>query len=313
MSTDATNTGTPSTTEPGTTEPGTQGSGCQPCDLEGFDGLACRAKKYAKQAEVMTQVAIDLEKYKKQYGESRTAFAEAWEAAAAERAEIQKQLDEIYELLDCRLEPEDKECLDKAGKDVFDDLEACSPEPGCCVGECTFDDAVGEDDDAADLTARIEKFRRETTANTDCFTALVGEPAQVASQVAKIKNEVSALATEVASGDKAKLAKWYARWMIATYRLKVEHLGHGFSSVSAYSDCLCRSLQCIASGWAAIAVLEGARAELLCLEGVKAAECTRKSEATLESILEAYECCREDEDGTPEQKPPEQTPTQTAP
>lgn len=289
MSTYATDTGTPPT------DPGTKR--CQPCDLEGFDGLACRAKKYEKQAAVMTQIAADLEKYKKQYGESRKAFAEAWEAAAAERIEIQKQLDEIYELLTCRVTPEDKACLDTAGDDVFADIDACAPTPGCCVGTCEFDDSVGEDDDAAALTTRIERYRRETEANTACFTSLVGEAKALTDQIAAVKAGVSSLATDVATGDKAKLPRWYARWMIATRRLKVEHIGHGFSSVSAYSDCLCKALQCIASGWAAIAVLEGTRAELLCLEGVEAAECKRKSEATLESILEAYECCSNDEGG----------------
>jgi hypothetical protein len=265
--------------------------GCTPCELEGIDGLTCRAKKYEKQAEIMKQVAIDLATYKTQFGEARSAFAEAWEAITAERAEIQRQLDEIYEVLKCRLTPDQKDCLDKAAEDVFEDVDECSPDPGCCVGECEFDDEVG-DDDIAKLTARIEKYRNETAANTACFSALVGEGQTLKDQVAKIKAEVTNLASVITSStDKTKVPRWYARWLIATYKLDIKRLGHGFDSVKAYSDCLCKALQCIAAGWGAIAVLEGARAEMQCLADAAAAECKRKSESTLESILEAYDCC----------------------
>jgi hypothetical protein len=280
--------------------------GCQPCDLEEFDGLACRAARYAKQAEIMTKVATDLETYKTQYSEARVAFSDAWEALAAEREEIQTQLDDIEEQLKCRLTPGQKDCLDKAAEDVFEDVDECAPDPGCCVGECDFDDEVAEDDDVTDLTARIEKYRRWTEANTACFTSLVGEAATITAQVATLKAEVTALATDIAGSDKAKLPRWYARWLIASRALELTHLGHGFTSVSAYSDCLCTTLQCIASGWAAIAVLEGARAEMTCLEAARKAECERKAGAILESILEAYECCTEDEDEpeSPEQGEP---------
>ena len=60
------------------TDPATPEGGCQPCDLGGVEGLACQAAKYKKQAEVMAQVAIDLDAYQKQYGEARKAFSEAW-------------------------------------------------------------------------------------------------------------------------------------------------------------------------------------------------------------------------------------------
>jgi hypothetical protein len=295
MSTDA-KPADPEPTEPGPevpppTDTDDKDCGCQPCGLEGIDGLTCRAKRYAKQAEITTQVAADLATYKTQYGDARKAFAEAWESTTAEREEIQRQLDEIYELLSCRLEPGQKDCLDKAAEDVFSEIDECSPDPGCCVGQCEFDDEVGDDDLAA-LTARIDRYRRDTEANTACFASLVVEAQTLVDQVAAIKAEVTDLAAAITgSSDKTKVPRWYARWLIATYRLDVAHLGHGFPSVSAYSDCLCKALQCTAAGWGAIAVLEGARAEMQCLADAEAAECKRKSEATLESILEAYECC----------------------
>jgi hypothetical protein len=306
-------TADPKGTTPGPQTPGEdEDRGCRPCDLEEFDGLACRAARYAKQAEIMTKVATDLETYKTQYSEARVAFADAWEALAAERAEIQATLDDIEKLLKCRLTEDQKDCLDEAAEDVFEDVDECAPAPGCCVGECDFDDEVADDDDITTLTARIEKYRRWTEANTACFTSLVGEAAAITAQVATLKAEVTALDADVQSGDDAKLPKWYARWLIASRGLELTHLGHGFTSVAAYSDCVCTTLQCIASGWAAIAVLEGAKAEMMCLEASRTAECERKAGSILESILEAYECCIEDKD-TPESPEQGEAPEQGEP
>ena len=54
--------------------------------------------------------------------EARVAFSDAWEALVAEREEIQTQLDEIEEQLKCWLTPGQKDCLDKAAEDVFEDV-----------------------------------------------------------------------------------------------------------------------------------------------------------------------------------------------
>ena len=84
----------------------------------------------------------------------------------------------------------------------------------------------------------------------------------------------------------------------------------GFSSAVAYGDCLCKTLQCIAKGWDKIAVLEGARAELACLETAAKAECDRRTAGVLVTILDAYECCMDDVGSTPlgeeRSSPPEQ-------
>jgi hypothetical protein len=267
-----------------TTDAATPKGGCQPCDLGGVEGLACQAEKYKKQAEVMAQVAKDLDTYKTQYGEARKTFAEAWEDAQADSAAIRGTLDEIYKRL-CQLTPE------------------------CCAGDCQFDDSVPTDATAATLTPRIDEYRRMVTADVTCFTSLVAEGQTIKDAVAAIKTEVTALDGVVGGSDTTKLPRWYARWLIASYKLDVKHLGHGFTSVSAYVDCLCKTLQCIASGWAAIAVLEGAKAELWCLEDAKEKACKAKIEQTLEAILEAYDCCCQGDQ--PEDGPKQQTPEQT--
>ena len=176
------------------------------------------------------------------------------------------------------------------------------------MGDCTFDDSVAGDATVATLTPRIDEYRRTVTADVSCFTSLVTEAKTISDQVAAVKAEVTALSTDVTASDTTKLPRWYARWLIATYRLDVKHLGHGFTSVSSYADCLCKALQCIASGWAAIAILEGARAELACIETAKEAACKLKIEQTLQAILEAYDCCCQPPEGDgPKQQDPAQT------
>ncbi len=276
----------------------TDDCGCESCDLEGVDGLACKAAKYAKQAEIMSAVAIDLAAFQTQYADARKAFSEGWPDAQAEIAAIRTQLDELAEILHCRLDDDDRECLERVAQKVFEEIEACSPAPGCCVGDCEFDDQVPDDATEAWLKTRIDEYRRQTTASTACFTSLVTEAATVAAQIAALKAEVNDLATAVQSGgDATKVVRWYARWLIASYRLDWTRLGHGFTSVSAYGDCLCKALQCIAAGWAAIAILEGALAEKVCLDKAKDAACQQKKEQTLEAILEAYDrCCQSEND-----------------
>lgn len=280
------------------TDKGTTDCGCRSCDLGDVEGLACRAAKYQKQAEIMTAVATELATYQTQYADARNAYGEGWADAQAEIAAVRSQLDELLGLLACRLDDEQKECLDRVAGEVFGDIEECSSEPGCCVGDCEFDDQVPEDATLAWLTTRIDDYRRQTEANTACFTSLASETQTVTARVAEIKAEVTDLATAVTpGGDSTKLIRWYARWLIASYRLDLTRLGHGFTSVSAYRDCLCKALQCIASGWAAIAVLEGTRAELACLEKAKEDSCKQKKERTLEAILESYDrCCQPEQD-----------------
>lgn len=265
---------------------------CKPCDLGDVEGSVCKAKRYAKQAEVMTQVATDLDGYKKQYDDARKAFGDSWDATAEEIKAVRAQLDDIHKVLTCRMtDPHQKECLDKAAEKEFEVIDACAPPAGCCVGSCDFDDTVGEADDATSLGARIDAYRRDTSANIACFLSLVGEQKARADRVAALKAEVTALATDSASPDDTKLPRWYARWLIADHQLHLSRLGHGFTKAVAYSDCLCKTLQCIAKGWDAIAVLEGARAELVCLDEAEKTKCERRTASVLVTILDTYECC----------------------
>jgi hypothetical protein len=275
-----------------------KGTGCKPCVLEGVDNLACKAERYQKQAEITSKVAAELEKHKKEYEEARQSFGVEWEAAQAELELLGTELDKIRDLLECRLKPEDKQCLDEAATEVFEDLDECAPPPGCCVGDCTFDDTVADDEDVAALTARIDAYTAQVQAATACFTSLVGEPKVLKDHVAELKTEVALLSTEAGEKDPTKLPRSYARYLIAVRKHQHTHIGHGFTSVKDYTDCLCKALQCIAAGWTAIAVLVGASAEAACLEKAKRTACDDMQRGVLVAILAGYECCKAKSDGS---------------
>jgi hypothetical protein len=271
-------------------------TGCKPCDLEGVDGLACKAERYQKQAEITTKVALELDDRKKKYEDARQAYGVEWEAAQAELAVLGAELEKIYDLLKCRLDEDDKKCLDDAAEEVFDDIDECSPAPGCCVGDNTFDDTVTDGESAAALSARIEEYTAAVQAATACFDSLIEEPKKLKDHVAELKTEVAALTTDAGEADPTKLARTYARYLIALRKSQLVHIGHGFTSVKEYTDCLCKALQTIAAGWTAIAVLEGARAEAACLEKAKKKACEDKLTGVLVAILAGYECCKESRD-----------------
>ncbi|WP_406185693.1 hypothetical protein [Streptomyces sp. NBC_01006] len=83
----------------------------------------------------------------------------------------------------------------------------------------------------------------------------------------------------------------------------------GFAGVCEFVDCLCKALLCVLKGWQAIAVLEGARAELLCKEETRKAACERKRKETVEEVMAEYTrlCppCTAHPDGAEEEDPDE--------
>jgi hypothetical protein len=281
--------------------------GGTPCDPEAIEDLACTAKKYDRQAEVMDEVAADLETYRTQFAAARKQYSDAREAASQEIDAIRQQLDELGEQLRCRLTDEQKHCLVQARDKVFAEIDECTGPRGCCLTPCDSDDDAGKaaaqsyqdsDDeqeiDIVALTAAIDQLRRDLTANAACFAKLIAEPDEITKRVAALKAEATALATAVAAGgDASKVVVWYARWLILDTSLTLSRIGSGFDSVSAYYDCLCSVLQCLISGWKRLAVLEGIKAWYECKEDAKQKACQKKQENVLTALLEEYEDCYE--------------------
>ena len=73
-----------------------QGNGkSSACDLEEIEHLACKAKRFARQAEVMNEQEVkDLDTYRTQYAEARQKYSDARNDAKAEIDAIWKILKE---------------------------------------------------------------------------------------------------------------------------------------------------------------------------------------------------------------------------
>lgn len=268
-------------------------SPCADCNLEAIEKLTCTARRFGRQAEVMTEVADDLETYRKQYKDARKKYTDARDAATTELETIGRTLNDMLDQLRCRLTDRQRQCVDEAADQVFHDIEACS-EPYGCHSPCKDLPAPDPDaqTDVAALAADIAA-RRAGLAECDAyFTALVGEPDEIAERVAKLKADTAALVAEVtAGGDASKAVRWYMEWVILDHWATLDRIGHGFDSVGDYLDCLCGVLMSLVSGWTAVAVLEGRKSELDCHAAAEKGTCDAKKLDNLTAIQEAYEVC----------------------
>src|SRR5690242_9357694 len=87
-------------TQSGSTPP-SDDCGCSDCDLGEIDDLACTAKKFAKQAEVMNEVAGALDTARTQYDDARKKYTDARDAAAAALDAIRTVLTDLADQLRC--------------------------------------------------------------------------------------------------------------------------------------------------------------------------------------------------------------------
>jgi hypothetical protein len=296
----------------GTTPPS---GGCSDCDLAEIDDMACTAKKFAKQAEVMNEIAGDLETDRTQYDDARKKYTDARDAATTALHAIRTVLDELADQLRCRLTDEQRTCLEKACCSVFKDIDACSGPRGCS-SPCDDSDPgpIETSTDVVALAAEIQRRRANLADSTAYFATLIAEPDTISAQVLALTAEANQLATDVAAGgDASHVPSWYARWLILDTAATMARLGSGFDSVKAYVDCLCGVLRCLVSSWTVVAVLEGRKAELDCQNAAKQALCDKQKANVLQAVLAAYEECCVDEPAPPTSTPPPPTPTTQAP
>jgi hypothetical protein len=266
------------------------------CDPGQIGQLACTAKKYAKQAEVMTEQAVkDLDTYSTQFAEARQKYTDARTAAKAELDAISVILNGLRDdQLKCKPSEEQKECIDEAADKVFGEIEACSDDENGCESPC--DDSPGPDPesqtDSTTLAAEIARRRANLATTADRFKILIGEPDGLKTRVAALKADAEKLAKDVTTGgDGDKAVLWFARLVIIEYWAKPEQVWRGFDSVGAFLDCICGLLKCLVSGWATVAILEGRKAELDCEAEAKEKACEQMKKDTLAAILNAYDEC----------------------
>lgn len=285
--------------------PGDGGSGCPTCDLADIDTMACSAKRFARQAEVMNEAAPNLENYRTQYDEARAKYSGARAVALADLTEIETLLSGLAEQLRCRLEDDKIDCLEKSRDEVFGTIDECNGPRGC-QSPCDDADAGGLETskDIEALAAEIERRRRNLAESATYFSALITEPDDIAARVGKLREAASQLKSDVEGGGD-KVAEWYARWLVLNAAARWERLGRGFASVTAYMDCLCSLLRCIVTGWTVLATLEGRKAELDCYEDARKAACDKLKaiDDIVQAVLDAYEeCCekKQQPEGEPE-------------
>ncbi|MDJ0380016.1 hypothetical protein [Streptomyces sp. G-G2] len=153
--------------------------------------------------------------------------------------------------------------------------------------DCAADDAVGDADTAATLSARIARYTADVLRDTACFVSLDGELTALPQRTAKIGPDAAQLLTDAADPVVSQdVVRLYARLLVL--RRRIHDAWRGFATVTAYVECLCMVLLCVLRGWRAIAVLKGARAELVCTEESLRAACLRKRNQLVEEVMAVY-------------------------
>jgi hypothetical protein len=264
---------------------------CTTCGLGELEKLKGTAKRFGRQAEVMSEVSADLEKFSNSYADARQKYTAARTAADLEIKAIRVSLGKIREQLKCGLDADQNRCMQQAADKVFAEIEECSGPPGC-QSPCDSTPAPDPDreEDLAALTAEIARRRDNLAASALYFAGLVAEPGEIAKRVEKLKTDTDALLKQGGVSDPADL---YATWLILDHWADPARIGHGFASVSAYLDCMCSVLTCLVFGWTTVATLEGRKAELEGYEAAKRQACQKKKDDPLTAIRDAYErCCR---------------------
>ncbi|MER5728127.1 hypothetical protein ABT084_07165 [Streptomyces sp. NPDC002138] len=259
------------------------------CDLGAIDDLACGAKGIQRRAEVTQEHLPQLREFQEKFNAARGEYAAARHTAQADLDVAGEVLDRVREQIRCRITPEQRHCLREAVDEVFEEIDECSDDGGCCAGECdcAFDDGVGDDDTVAALSARIARYTAEVAKDTACFVSLDAELTELPARAAKIRTDAAQLLADAADPVVGKdVVRLYARLLVL--RRRVQDAWRGFATVTAYVRCLCKVLLCVLKGWQAIAVLEGARAELVCKEESRKAACVRKRNQVVEEVMAVY-------------------------
>ncbi|MFD5509697.1 hypothetical protein ACFWIB_18220 [Streptomyces sp. NPDC127051] len=286
---------------------GTRTGGCDPGAI---DELACVAAGIQRRAEVTQQHLPQLREFQVKFNSARTEYTKARLAAKTDLDEAAATLAKVREQIRCRVTHEQRHCLHQAVDKVFDEIRRCAGGWGCCVDDCgcDFDDTVGGEDTVATLSARIARYTADTLKAAACFTDLDGELTALPERAAKIKTDAAQLLADVCDAVLGKdVVRLYARLLVLLRRSA--EAWRGFAGVCEFVDCLCKALLCVLKGWQAIAVLEGARAELLCKEETRKAACERKRKETVEEVMAEYTrlCppCTAHPDGAEEEDPDE--------
>jgi hypothetical protein len=269
---------------------------CSDCDLGAIEDLACNVKRFQRQAEVASESLTALTEARTKFATARADYQAARDAARGDVRTAKTQLADVLETLRCKIDDQDEDCVEKAVKKVVARIRECTGKPQCCSGPGDFDKTWDGSQPLSALAARIAQYRQDVGVSMDCFTALIQEQADLPARAAAIKAEVASIASDLAADDPDKdLARLYARALVARWHLKPKQLWKGYATVNDYVDCLCQSLTNAMTGWEAIAILEGIKAELDCKAEAAATACAKlQTDIVAEVYAEYIRCCPPD-------------------
>jgi hypothetical protein len=275
------------------------------CDPDLIDQLKCQAEGIAAQAKYNEQTQPILKQASEDYAKARSDYRAARAKAALEVQDLRHQAKQLVERIRCQIKQDDVvDCLDRAFRHICHRLEKCGYGSGCCsTSPCEFDKTCPDDYD--ELVSRIAEYEARRDREKDCFTKLVGEPAELTKRVADAKAEIDAVTTGLA-GDQATmdLKKLYAAALVAQFHLSTKWIWNGFDDTQAYLDCLCRALTCWTKASDAVSVLTGCKAIKDCQKRSRTEYCETLRTKTVEEVLLEYErlcgserCADDDDDG----------------
>jgi hypothetical protein len=292
------------------------GSDCDPKDVQGFE---CDGERYKKQHEVSQGAEAKLKEFKTQYDTARALYIKAADEADAKLTTIGQKLKNVEDLVSCHIDEDLQECFKSKVKEVLKEVAQCDTvATGCCTTELPPEGPAAESEQqyqqeeeeakkpqstVLDLAAQIAEWRRVTQLNTDCYTRLGSEAAEIAKRVTTLDADVTKLAADV-NLEGRDWKRLYVRWYIAWLQSQPKTIKGGFDSVDKYMDCLCRTLVAIGQGWRKIIVLEGDKAYLECIEKSKKAECELKKKNIVDEVVGRCANCKNgDSEGDPSSDP----------
>jgi hypothetical protein len=256
---------------------------CPDCDPDDLDGLTCEAEGVKARAAYTAAHEEDATKRRTAFDGARKAYSDARTAAADDVKQIRHQLHRILVQLRCQLPDDIKRCLDRSWEEVYERLEACGVPRGCCIDDdCEFDTHC-EGVSTEELRARQAEIERRVMAAERCFDDLIKEPAALVARVAKLKQDVDALATAAADPATPDPRNAYATALWVRQRL--HDIWLGFEHANAYHECLCGGLICSLRGRTALAVLAGEFAVRQCREDERTKRCQWLRDQVVDEIL----------------------------
>ncbi|WP_031064346.1 hypothetical protein [Streptomyces sp. NRRL WC-3742] len=260
--------------------PPPSGHGC--CDVDAIDELTCKAAGIKRQAAVTDESLQTLTPFRAALATAKTDYCKARATAKPDVKTAEDQVKAVRETLRCRLDEEQRECVERAVHKVWTRIEECVGEPGCREYTCDFPTEGHQGDPAPKLAGLIAHYREEVSAASKYFTdVLQAELTALPKRAAQLKADATQLTHDAADPAQPPV-DLYVRLLVLDRQVK--GVWNGFPGVHDYVDCLCRTLMFILRGWEAVVILEGWLAVRACKDKAHDDQCKHLLEHTVDEV-----------------------------